>query len=175
VLVAFAALAKREGLRWYVFGAEAVNLYGFPRATADLDLTIDLGERDPIELVPALRRACFDPRFADRAFISATRVIPVVHRSTKLPIDLVLAGPGLEQLFLERVRKERIGSAVIPVIAPEHLVVTKILAGRPKDLEDVRELLAIRSLDRTEIEALLRELESALGQRDLLPRLRAIK
>ncbi len=172
--MSFAALADREGIRWYVFGAEAVNRYGFPRKTADLDLTIDLDGRDPVAFVPALRRAGFEPRFPDEAFIRATRVIPVVHRATHLPVDLVLAGPGLEQLFLDRARSERIGRVEIPILAPEHLVVTKILAGRPKDLEDVRELLAMRAIDRAEIEALLSELEEALGQSDLLPRFRAL-
>ncbi len=157
-----------------MFGAEAVNLYGFPRRTADLDLTIDLGRRRAIELVPRLQRAGFEPRFPDEAFIVSTRVIPVVHRTSKLPIDLVLAGPGLEQLFLDSVQRHRIGKVDIPVIAPEHLVVTKLLAGRPKDLDDVRELLAIRALDRAAIEALLLELESALDQSDLVPLFRSL-
>jgi hypothetical protein len=51
-LVEFADLAKRLGIRWYVFGAQAVNLHGFPRATADLDLTIDLGQRTVASLLP---------------------------------------------------------------------------------------------------------------------------
>jgi len=58
-LVALAELARRERLRWYVFDAQAVNLLGYPRATADLDVTVDLGERDPAELVAALARAGF--------------------------------------------------------------------------------------------------------------------
>lgn len=173
-LVAFAAFADREGIRWYVFGAEAVNLYGFPRKTADLDLTIDLGARRAMEIVPPLRHAGFEPRFPDEAFIRATRVLPVVHKATKLPVDLVLAGPGLEQLFLERVRYQRVATVEVPVIAPEHLVVTKILAGRPKDLEDVRELLAIRDIDRDEVDALLTELDEALGQSDLAARFRTL-
>jgi hypothetical protein len=172
-LVDFAALADRQRIRWYVFGAEAVNLYGFPRKTADLDLTIDLGERKTSELVPQLERAGFQPRFSDEAFIRATRVIPVVHLRTTLPVDLVLAGPGLEQLFLDSVTFERIAGTRIPVIAPEHLIVTKVLAARPKDLEDVRELVAIRTIDRREVVSLLREIEAALGQSDLVSKFSA--
>lgn len=170
-LVAFAELARRAKLRWYVCCAEAVNLYGFPRATADLDLTIDLQDRDPAGFVARLRRDGFDARFDDADFIRATRVIPVVHRATGLPVDLVLAGPGLEQVFLDGAHRKRLAGVTVPVISPEHLIVTKLLAGRPKDLEDVRELLAIRgaTLDASEIEELLRELEAPLGQRDLVP------
>ena len=170
-LVAFAELAERLGLRWYVFGAQAVNLYGFPRATADLDLTIDLVRLAPRALIRELEKAGFSARFADEEFITATRVIPVVHRATKLPIDLVIAGPGLEQQFLDEVQLQRIGNRRVPVISAENLIVTKLLAARPKDLEDVRELVASRgsTLDHERINELLALLEQALGQSDLLP------
>jgi hypothetical protein len=177
-LVAFADLAKRLGIRWYVFGAQAVNFHGFPRATADLDLTIELEQRTPTSFVRELDKAGFSPRFTDEAFIAATRVIPVVHRATKLPVDLVLAGPGLEQRFLDEVQLQRIGKRDIPMLSPENLIVTKLLAGRPKDLEDVRELVASRrsALDHGRIIELLTVLEQALDQSDLIPlyqRLRA--
>lgn len=170
-LAAFADLAHRLGLRWYVFGAQAVSLHGFPRATADLDLTIDLAGLAPRALIAELDRAGFAARFADDEFITATRVIPIVHRATKLPIDLVLAGPGLEQQFLDEVQLQRVGKRRIPVLSPENLIVTKLLAARPKDLEDVRELIASRgtSLDHRRIHKLLSLLEHALGQSDLVP------
>ena len=50
----------------------------------------------PMSFVAALTKAGFEPRFRDREFIMSTRVIPVVHRISALPIDIVLAGPGLE-------------------------------------------------------------------------------
>ena len=68
-LVAFADVAKQLGIRWYVFGAHAVNLYGFPRATADLDLTIDLAAHAPKALLSALDRAGFSARFSDGAAV----------------------------------------------------------------------------------------------------------
>jgi len=170
-------VAERLGLRWYVFGAQAVNLHGFPRATADLDLTIDLAQIAPRALIAELDRAGFSARFADDEFIAATRVIPIVHRATKLPVDLVLAGPGLEQQFLDEVELQRIGNRRIPVLSAENLIVTKLLAARPKDLEDVRELVASRgsSLDHHRIGELLALLEQALGQSDLVPLYRRLR
>jgi hypothetical protein len=176
--VAFAKLAARAGLRWYLFGAQAVSVHGFPRATADLDLTVDLGSHTTVAaLVPILRRAGFVLRFADDAFIAATRVIPVVHRPSGIPIDLVLAGPGLEQQFLDEIVVHRVGRQSIPVLSVENLVVTKLLAGRPKDLEDVRELLAVRGdrIDHARIDDLLSQLEEALGHGDLRARYRALR
>lgn len=176
-LLAFAELATRLGLRWYVFGAQAVNLHGFPRATADLDITVELAGFKPAALIAKLADAGFSARFTDEAFIAATRVLPIVHDATHLPIDLVLAGPGLEQRFLDEVVAMPIGGKTVFVLSPENLIVTKLLAGRPKDLEDIRELLAIRSttLDHARIESMLAELEAALDQSDLLPRYRALR
>lgn len=176
-LVAFADLAKRVGIRWYVFGAHAENVHGYPRATADLDLTIELAGRSVVAFFGVLNRSGFTPRFTDNAFAAATHVIPVVHRATELPIDLVLAGPGLEQLFLDEVHIEKIARRAIPFLSIENLIVTKLLAARPKDLEDVRELLARRgkTLDHARIEEVLAELQAALDQRDLLPQYRRLR
>ena len=173
-LVAFAELAAKRRLRWYVFGAQAVNFHGFPRATADLDVTIELATNDLPAFVKHLERGGFQPRFPDLAFILASRVIPVVHVASGLPIDLVLAGSGLEERFLDEVDVVRLGRRKIPVLSRENLVVTKVLAGRPKDLEDIRELVARHeNLEVSRIEALLREIEYAIDERDLIPRFRS--
>ncbi len=90
-------------------------------------------------------------------------------------MDVVLAGPGLEELFLDRCRWVDVAGVDIPVIAPEDLVVTKILAGRPKDLDDVRGILRERAsdLDLDQIRQTLALVEQALGQSDLVPMLEA--
>ena len=50
---AFAAL----GVRWYVFGAQAVIAAGVPRLTADIDVTVELPRGGPRALIAALGRA----------------------------------------------------------------------------------------------------------------------
>ncbi|MFN0249217.1 MAG: nucleotidyl transferase AbiEii/AbiGii toxin family protein [Kofleriaceae bacterium] len=174
-LVAFARFAAKRDLRWFVFGAVAVNLHGFPRTTADVDITLDLGDLDVEKLVVGLRSGGFIPRFSDKQFIQDTRVLPVVHNSSKIPMDLVFAGPGLEQIFFEELVECMVAGIRIPVISPEHLIVTKILAARPRDLEDVRELLAMRAVDIRKIEELLAMLEEALSQSDLITTFRRLK
>jgi len=56
-------------------------------------------------------------------------------------------------------------------MSPEDLVVTKVLAGRPKDVEDVRGVIHERkaSLDEERIRTVLLLLERALNRSDLLP------
>lgn len=151
-------------------------VYGVPRTTGDIDVTLDPGARGLEALVAPLRRAGFVPRIADPSFAIETQIYPVTHEPTGWKLDIVLAGPGLEQRFLDEVRLIGAGRHRIPVIAPEHLVTLKVLAGRPKDLEDVRGMLRIAELDHALVEGTLGELEAMLDQSDLRPvyaRLRA--
>ena len=63
----------------------------------------------------------------------------------------------------------------VPVLAPPELVVTKILAGRPKDLDDVQGVLRAqgKAFDLARARDLLRTLEQALDRSDLVPTLEA--
>ena len=85
----------------------------------------------------------------------------------------MLAGPGLEELFLDRAVPVDVAGTTVPFISPEDLIVTKLLAGREKDIDDVRGVLAERgsALDESRIRTTLRMLEDALGQSDLTPAL----
>ena len=108
--------------------------------------------------------------FSDE-FVKATRVLPLIHQSTGMPLDIVLAGPGLEEQFLDRAVAVALDDFTVPVISPEDLLVTKLLAGRQKDVEDIRGVLRVRSglLDLDYIRHTITMIEDALGQSDLRP------
>lgn len=171
-----AALA-RYGARWYLFGAQASMVWGRPRLSADVDATVEVPNDDWRGLLSSLQDAGFTLRLAEDvdAFVARTRVLPLVHQPSRLPLDVVLAGSGLEEEFLSRVVVIDFEGIEVPVLSPEDLIVTKLLAGRAKDLEDIRGILDER-LDRLELERLrstLRELERALDRSDLTPLLDA--
>jgi hypothetical protein len=120
------------GVRWYVFGAQAAIVHGAGRLTADVDVTVDLGRLPVARLLAALKPLGLLPQIPDPSFIEITRVIPLIHRRTAIPVDLVLAGPGLEDLFFERMQTIKVGDASINFAAPEDLIAMKILSGRTK-------------------------------------------
>src|SRR5262245_51753692 len=141
-----AEVMREEGARWYLFGAQAVAAYGVPRMTGDVDVTAEVSPGRLEHFVSAMRRADFVLRVDDPAeFVRRARVLPFGHGPTNLPLDVVLAGPGLEALFLARARTISLGDVEIPVIAPEDLIVTKLLAARAKDLDDVKGVLRQQS------------------------------
>jgi hypothetical protein len=149
-------------VRWYVFGAQAVIAAGYVRQTADIDITTDDVPAD--KLRRALRRAGFELRKDIEgvdALIEHHRILPLRHRSG-LNLDVVRAGPGLEMEMLGRAIRRRVGRLQIPFAETNDLLVLKILAGRAKDLEDVRGLL--RSCSKEIAPDLVRERLDQLGK-----------
>ena len=160
-----------RGIDWYVFGAQAVVVYGRPRQTADVDVTIDVSFDAISELAADLEKSGFTLLVEDiETFAQRTRVIPLVHTSSEMPVDMILAGPGLEQEFIKRAIVFDVGTIQVPFISPEDLLAIKILAGRPKDLDDVRGILEKQesSLDNARVLDILRQFEAALDRSDLV-------
>lgn len=155
---------------WYLFGAQAVVLHGVPRLSADVDVTIALLPDAPETFASEMDVAGFSLRVSDPEFVRRTRVMPFVHRPTGVPLDIVLAGSGLEDEFLRRARTMDLGGCAIRLIDVEDLVIAKVLAGRPKDIDDVSALWRLHgsTVDTGRVRAILRELEEALSQSDLV-------
>lgn len=170
VLAALADALRSIGGRWYLFGAQAALVHGASRLTADVDATVLWDPSNAPALLAALHARGFDERGAPPGFIERTRVVPLVHRGTQIQVDLVLGGPGLEELFLERATDRDVEGVQIPVATAEDLIAMKILGGRAKDLDDVRALLAANAgaLELDHAREVLRQLEQALDRSDLL-------
>lgn len=154
-----------------MFGAQAVIAYGFPRLSADVDVTLALTPDDPERFADDMASAGFALRVTDPAFVRRTRVMPFVHTATGMPLDVVLAGSGLEEEFLSRATPIDIGGASVPLIDLGDLIIAKVLAGRPKDIRDAAGLWRLHgpTLDAHRIRETLHLLEEALGQSDLVP------
>ncbi len=170
LLAALGDAMRARGWRWYVFGAQAVAAYGRPRLTADVDVTIEPTGAGAGEVIAALDAHGFT---LSAEHLGKARLLPMVHVPSGFPLDLVIASPGLDDELLARARWLDLGGVEAPVVSVEDLVVMKVLAGRRKDLEDVRGVLAVQEarIDLGRVRDLLGALESATGERKLLARL----
>jgi hypothetical protein len=168
LLAALAPVADRWG-RWYVFGAQAVVVYGVPRLSADVDVTLALVPDAPEHFAREMQSAGFSLRVSAPDFVRRTRVMPFVHDATGMPLDVVLAGSGLEDDFLQRAVATDLGGTRVPIIELSDLIIAKVLAGRPKDVDDARALWQLhRDVDAQRIRQVLQLLEQALSQSDLV-------
>lgn len=171
----FSSLVKvftRASLQWYVFGAQAAIFYGSTRLTADVDITVLLGDYPLDDLLDLLQEEGFEVRASNpHTLFRKTRVLPVVYTPSSLPVDIVAGGAGLEEQFAGSAQSYDLDGVKVPIARSEDLVAMKILAGRAKDLQDVSFILRaqLTKIDADDIRATLKLIEAALGRSDLIP------
>jgi len=161
-------------LWWYLFGAQALIAYGFPRATADIDVTVQ-----PPDDLDAFLESLWANGFVTRVdepknFVRLASILPVMSQNG-IPVDIVFGQSGLESQILSRVRVIDFGDVSVPVATPEDLIISKVVAGRPQDIEDIRVLHGSCNLEREYILNTLRLLEEALSVSDLVPLFESFK
>lgn len=173
-LRAIAGVLDGRGLRWYVFGAQAVAVRAAPRATQDVDITVEIARKALPDLLVELEAAGLRHRYPEAAerLMKRGDVVPLRH-SSGMEADIVVAGAGLEALALERATRHRLDGVTVPVAHATDLIVMKVLSGRGKDQEDARALIAAGGADIDEVRDLLAQLEDALSRSDLIPALEA--
>ena len=62
LLAALSRVLADWGASWYVFGAQAVLVWGRPRLTADVDVTVRLVPEDPPRFARAMAKDGFEVR-----------------------------------------------------------------------------------------------------------------
>ncbi len=149
-----------RGVPYAIIGGIAVQRWGQPRLTRDVDVTILL---PPGAEEPALREiiAAFPPRVNDAvAFALEHRVLPVDVPGAS-EADLSLGLPGYEEQVIARSVAYDLGEGrEVRLCSAEDLIIHKALAGRPQDVLDIEGIVARggRALDLPYLRRWLEEL-----------------
>lgn len=152
---------------YMLVGGQAVLLYGEARLTADVDITIGVGPGDFPVVLNAAKEAGLQARIPSPAdFVKQNLVLPCEQlSSSKIRVDLIFSLSHFERQAIERARVVTVGETPVRYATPEDLTILKVLAGRPRDLEDVRSiLLKQRQVDFAYVRRWLRELQAGLDQ-----------
>lgn len=162
--------------RFSFIGAIAVQRWGEPRLTHDVDLTLLTGFGGEAGFVDALLSAFKGRMDEAREFALQHRVL-LLESATSVPIDVSLGGIPFEERVISRSSpwELRAGEPLLTCSA-EDLVVLKAFAGRDKDWLDV-EGIATRQGEALDVALVVRELEPLLELKEdarSLARLRAI-
>jgi hypothetical protein len=152
-----------------VIGGVAVQRWGEPRLTQDVDVTVLSGFGPEPEFVDALL-AGYRGRLPEaRPFALRSRVL-LLESASGIPIDVSLGGIPYEERVVGRSSPWEIGGGeALVTCSAEDLVVLKTFAGRDKDWLDI-EGVAVRQGDRLDDALVLRELKPLLElKEDLRP------
>ncbi len=143
-LEALQNLISRFNQRGVVIGGIAASVLGRARYTDDLDAMFLLSTKDIYHFLEEAKQEGIEPRIENAAdFAKKSRVLLLRHVITNTEIDVSLGILPFEQEVVERsVLREFDDSLQVRLPTPEDLVIMKAVAHRPKDLEDIRTLVA---------------------------------
>jgi hypothetical protein len=76
-----------------------------------------------------------------RSFVERTWVLPAKDETTGIRVDLIFSITPYERQAIERAKPIFFGETQVMFAAVEDVIIHKIFAGRPRDLEDVSSIL----------------------------------
>ncbi|MEO0559227.1 MAG: nucleotidyl transferase AbiEii/AbiGii toxin family protein [Bacteroidota bacterium] len=168
LLARLARALADAAIPYMVIGGQAVLLYGAPRLTQDIDITLGVAPDRLTDVLDLLNAVSLRPLVDPEPFVAETLVLPCEDAETGIRIDLVFSYAGYERTAMERVRSVEIQETPVLFTSVEDLVIQKLVAGRPRDLEDVRGVLLRQpDVDVSYVRLWLREFDSALGLRTI--------
>jgi len=130
-------------------GALALAYYAEPRATDDIDINVFVA---PAAL-PTVQNA-LAPLGVDDHVEEATLARDGQCRMWwgRTPLDLFFAYDELHDAMRLQSRLQPFGEHRLPILAPEHLLVCKVIFDRPKDWLDIEQILVcVPDIDIAEI------------------------
>jgi len=146
----FSSLNK-ESVRYMVAGGIAVNLYGIERATADIDIVVNLEKRNLSKFIRVAKKLGLKPKvpvtlndFTDsekrKSWIVDKGMMVFSLYDTKNPfflIDIFVEVPfDFDEVYKQR-KRIKFEDTIIPVVPIKTLIEMKKKSGRPQDRADV--------------------------------------
>lgn len=123
--------------RGMVIGGIAAIARGVPRATRDVDLTVEGGKLELSALIEHLAPHELTPRIKDAIkFATENQVLLLRHAPTGVDVDLSIAWLPFELHALARADSIEVGGITVRVATAEDLVIYKAIAFRPQDQQD---------------------------------------
>jgi hypothetical protein len=153
-----------------LIGGQAVLLHGRARLTEDIDVTLGID----ISGLPSLLGVCNSlglqvlPENVE-SFVRETFVLPVCHRESRIRIDFIFSTTAYERQAIARAETLVLGGVAVPFASAEDLLIHKLFAGRPRDLEDAAGVVRRKGelLDWTYLERWAREFAAVPGRENL--------
>lgn len=147
LIAKIAQALNQSGLPYMIIGGQAVLLYGAPRMTKDIDITLGVNVDRLDNLVETCRRIDLEiiPETVED-FVKKTLVLPTKDKGTGIRVDFIFSFTPYERLAIGRAKPVILRGTTVMFASAEDVIIHKIFAGRPRDLEDVRSII-LKNLD----------------------------
>lgn len=142
-----------KGWRATIIGGLAVQRWGEPRQTRDVDLALLTGFGDEVSFVDHLLEY-YPPRRPDARQFALDRRVLLIETSAGIPLDVSLAALPFEERVMDRSSDFAFARDItLRTCSAEDLVVLKAFADRPQDWLDVEGIVVRqgRTLNRARV------------------------
>ena len=136
----FLRLLNAHQVEYLLIGGYAVGYFGYPRATADMDIWIAMNPANAEKIVAALKEFGFNlPDLSPELFLKEWQVIRLGVPPVRIEIATTISGVNFSECYAEKVLGELDGEQV-KLIGLKHLKINKKASGRHQDLADLENL-----------------------------------
>ena len=160
---------RKDSIPYMVIGGQAVLLYGEPRLTKDIDITLGVGVRELNKLketISSLGLKILVER--DEEFVERNMVLPTLDEKSGIRVDFIFSFSPYGRQAIERAKDIKLGRSLVRFASLEDVVIHKVIAGRARDLEDIKSiLLKNQKYDSDYIEKWLKEFDKSLTEQFL--------
>jgi hypothetical protein len=142
---------ESEGVPFMLVGAYSSGAYSVPRATKDVDIVLSAHTGPGFDRVIKKLDPLFtlDPQISFETITGSRRHILTSRQNKGIQVELFLLG---DDAFMQERFRRRMKQLVPPLgrevwlPTPEDVVVQKMRWARSKDLDDVRDVLAVQTI-----------------------------
>ena len=160
---------KKALIPYMVIGGQAVLLYGEPRLTRDIDITmgISVNGLDKVKkIIQIIGLKSLVEK--EKEFVERNMVLPTIDKKSGIRVDFIFSFSTYERQAIERAKDIRLGNSIVRFASLEDIVIHKVIAGRARDLEDVKSILLKNpQYDLVYIKKWLKEFDKSFGGRFL--------
>lgn len=136
----FLRLLNSKKVKYLLIGGYAVGYYGYPRATADIDIWIAVSEDNAKKITEVIKEfGMKTPELSDSIFLESGKIIRMGYPPIRIEVFTEISGVKFEECFPRRT-ETKIDGIKVKLISLKDLVKNKKATGRHKDLNDLENL-----------------------------------
>ena len=132
-------------VRYLMIGGYAVGVYGYPRATGDIDIFVSDDEENVGKLIEALRDFGFAGFDLSDIFVKKRSLVEIGVEPLKVQLMNFADGLKFDEAFESR-KIVAVEDIFISTVSKSDLIKNKRKSGRHKDLADIERLNQIEDM-----------------------------
>ena len=143
LIVKIAEGLEKKEIPYMIIGGQAVLMYGDPRFTNDIDITLGVNPDKLVDVLKLAGELSLIPLVENASeFVKKTMVLPLKDNLSGIRVDLIFSFSLFEQQAIKNSKKVLLETKEVNFARLEDIVIHKIIAGRGRDIDDIKAILS---------------------------------